>query len=118
MGFYRARFVAAAGAGGTEAATAQIPRRLVCVSVRAGGSDTAPAPVNNEEIELDITFDGTEKLTDNPTVASTIAGDGRQSVYLSRPAPVNNSIAVALTNNGGVALGVYDVVFECIDPEA
>jgi hypothetical protein len=89
---------------------------MVCISVRAGGVDATPAPVSNDEIEIDITFDGTEKLTDNPTIASTIAGDGRQCVFLARPQPVNNSIAVAVVNNGGAALAAYDVVFECVDP--
>jgi hypothetical protein len=117
MPFYRARFTAAILGGGTEATITNIPRQMICVSIRGGGVDATPNPINNDEIELDITFDGTRKLTDASTVASSLVGDGRQDVPLRRPEPVNNSINVALVNNGAANLGVYDVVFECVDPD-
>ena len=115
MSFYRARIAGTAGAGGAGAGTAQIPREMWIVSVRAGGEDATPAPINLDEITLDVTIDGREKLTDNPTVSSTICGDGRQCVYLHQPIRVSNSIAVALVNNGAVAIGTFDVVFECVE---
>jgi len=119
MPLYRARFTAAGGAGGVEVVVANIPRTMLLVSVRAGGVDAAGNVINNAAMSVDITVDGTERVTDAATNVSTFAGDGRQLIPLSEPLRVSNSIATTLTNNGPAgALGFFDLVFECVDFEA